>query len=71
MQELEELRRIPAVQHSDALAFVRMHRLEGCGIGWVDAHLLASAAQAGEPIWTLDKSLAAACRKSGVSVRDE
>jgi predicted nucleic acid-binding protein len=70
MQSLQMLRQLPQVPHIEAVAFVRLHRLEGSGIGWIDAHLLASAAQAGEGIWTFDASLADACRNSGVLVRD-
>jgi predicted nucleic acid-binding protein len=33
--------------------------LHGCGIGWVDAHLLASARLSGARLWTLDAPLSA------------
>ena len=50
-----------AVTASDAevLHFVEERRLSGKGIGWIDAHLLASAAlTAGARLWTRDRRLA-------------
>ena len=60
---LELLTRLPAAQlatHAEALAFLEARRLTGRGLGWVDVHLLASASLSGQPLWTLDRSLAAA-----------
>jgi hypothetical protein len=37
---------------------VERRRLHGLCIGWVDAHLLASALLSGAPLWTLDRRLA-------------
>jgi hypothetical protein len=37
-----------------------VHRLFGRGIGWIDAHLLASAMLTGASLWTLDHPLARA-----------
>ena len=39
----------------------------GTGVGWVDAHLLASAVLAAVPLWTADKKLTAVARMVGVS----
>ena len=33
----------PAVPHSAVVTFVRERQLHGRGVGWIDAHLLASA----------------------------
>ena len=44
------------------MEFVESHGLAGRGIGWVDAHLLASARLGGIGLWTLDARLAAAAR---------
>jgi predicted nucleic acid-binding protein len=55
--------RLPAaalVPHDEVLAFVRRRRLARRGIGWVDAHLLASALASGGTLWTVDGNLAAA-----------
>jgi hypothetical protein len=39
----------------------------GRGIGWIDAHLLASAVVGGFQLWTADSSLEGAARDLGVS----
>lgn len=39
------------------LYFIDRHKLMGCGIGYIDAHLLAAARLADVPIWTKDKRL--------------
>jgi len=59
----------PAVEHREALGFAEAHRLWGRGIGWVDVHLLASAALVAVPLWTSDKSLAAAAGSLGLAKR--
>ena len=50
--------RAPIVPHAEVVAFVRDRKLHGRGVGWVDAHLLASALVARVPLWTLDSRLA-------------
>lgn len=54
------LRRLPQVQvvgHDEVLTFIERHRLMGRGIGWLDAHLLASAALCSSPLWSRDRRL--------------
>jgi len=63
---LDDLPSAPIVDHREALAFLEMHRLAGMGIGWIDVHLLASAALARQQIWTLDRRLARAAQHVGV-----
>ncbi|MBA3064962.1 type II toxin-antitoxin system VapC family toxin [bacterium] len=41
----------------EALRFIENNNLMGKGIGYIDAHLLASAVLSGVSIWTLDKKL--------------
>ena len=48
----------PMVPHPHVVAFVRDRRLHGRGIGWIDAHLLASALAGGVQLWTADPALA-------------
>jgi predicted nucleic acid-binding protein len=45
-------------EHDEVLSFIEDNRLMGKGMGYVDAHLIASAVLTGVPIWTLDKKLA-------------
>ena len=47
------------VAHEDVLALVRHRRLARRGIGWVDAHLLASALTSAAELWTADRNLSA------------
>jgi predicted nucleic acid-binding protein len=53
--------------HEDVLAFVDTHRLHGRGIGWIDAHLLASAQLSHARLLTLDSPLVRAASMTGVS----
>lgn len=48
------------VPHDEVLALVRRRRLVRRGIGWVDAHLLASALTSNAVLWTADADLSAA-----------
>jgi predicted nucleic acid-binding protein len=56
----------PVVPHGDVVAFVRERRLHGRGLGWVDAHLLASTLVGRLKLWTTDPRLAAAARELGI-----
>lgn len=55
---LEALPAAPVADHQEAPRFLDLHRLQGCGFGWIDVHLLAAARLAGVPLWTLGKRLA-------------
>ena len=48
---------VPA-NHGEVLQLIEKHRLWGKGIGWIDAHLLASALISKSYIWSMDKRLA-------------
>ena len=52
-----------AAEHDEVLHVVSGHRLHGKGLGWIDAHLLASALLAGCMLWTKDRALADAARR--------
>jgi len=64
---LQALPHVPVVEHDEALAFVERHRLSGTGIGWIDAHLLASTHLAHTTLWTRDRRLLSAARALGVA----
>ena len=57
------------IPHREVVEFVRARRLPGRGIGWIDAHLLASTLVAGARLWTADGPLGAAATALGVSYR--
>jgi predicted nucleic acid-binding protein len=54
-------------QHDEVLQFVDGQKLYGRGIGWIDAHLLASARLDHLAIWTLDKPLSKIAESIGIS----
>jgi predicted nucleic acid-binding protein len=49
--------------------FVERHRLAATGIGWVDAHLLASAEAAGAALLTRDRRLRLQADRLGLTGR--
>ena len=71
---LELLQDMPAAvvaESDEVLGFIERHRLHGKGIGYVDAHLLASTALTrGATIWTRDLRLRAAAEALGCAYPD-
>jgi hypothetical protein len=62
--------RLPAasvVSHDELLDFVRRRKLVRRGIGWVDAHLLASALASGATLWSVDGDLVSAAEDLSVA----
>ena len=60
---------VPVVSTKECLTFVERHHLFGRGIGYVDVHLLASAALAHETrLWTRDRRLFDAAAALGVGL---
>jgi predicted nucleic acid-binding protein len=57
----------PVATHREVVEFVRERRLHGRGIGWIDAHLLASALIGSLALWTADPRLAEVAREFGVA----
>jgi predicted nucleic acid-binding protein len=55
---LRSLPHVPVASHDEVLTLIERHRLMGRGIGWIDAHLLASAALNNTPLWSRDRRLA-------------
>jgi hypothetical protein len=57
---LGRLPSVPMATHAEALGFLEARSLMGRGIGFIDVHLLASAALATPArLWTLDRRLSA------------
>ena len=67
LTDYEQMHQAPVVPHSDVVAFVRDRRLHGRGIGWIDAHLLASALVGRLKLWTLDPALATLAKELRIS----
>jgi predicted nucleic acid-binding protein len=71
---LELLQQLPAAAVAEAdevLSYIERHKLHGKGIGYVDVHLLASAAIGGTKFWTRDKRLRAAAQRLGCAFSNE
>jgi predicted nucleic acid-binding protein len=54
---LSSLAQTEVASHEEVLQFIDTYRLMGKGLGYVDAHLLASAVLTGVSLWTLDRPL--------------
>lgn len=55
-----------SASHAEVLGLLGAERLHGSGLGWIDAHLLASTRLSGCALWTLDRALARAAAKLGI-----
>jgi predicted nucleic acid-binding protein len=56
---LQDLPAATVAEPDEILRFIEHRKLHGRSIGYVDAHLLASAAIAGAKLWTRDRRLRA------------
>jgi predicted nucleic acid-binding protein len=71
LDRIDALPRVPQATDVEVRTLLERQALFGRGIGWVDAHLIASALIANVPLWTLDRRLQAAANAAGVTVRNE
>jgi len=67
MSLLAELPTVPVAEHDEVSATVSTYKLAGTGIGWVDAHLIASALLGHAKLLTNDKALLQAGKATGVT----
>ena len=65
--DYEQLDQAPNVPHAEIVGFVRDRKLHGRGIGWIDAHLLASALVGRLRLWTTDPALATLAKELNVA----
>jgi predicted nucleic acid-binding protein len=69
---LTELPRIDSAEHNEVMRFIDKNQLHGCGIGYVDNHLLAAVKlRLGTKLWSRDKRLAAAAQRLGLAFATE
>jgi hypothetical protein len=64
--DYERMSQAEWIPHRDVVEFVAKHRIHGLGIGWIDAHLLASAIVGQFEVWTADERFAALAAEFGV-----
>ena len=67
LADYERMDQAPVVRHDEVVAFIRDRKLHGRGIGWIDAHLLASALVGGLRLWTVDPRLAMLAKELGIA----
>ena len=65
------LRRCASVSHEEVLSYLIEHELSGTGVGYVDAHLLASCSKEQHGLWTRDKRLETQAERLGLLYRPE
>jgi hypothetical protein len=68
LSALANLPFVTAATDEEALAFIEAQSLAGSGVGYLDAHLLASARLTPETrLWTRDKKLGVAAERLGLA----
>ena len=65
---LSRLPRAPLADHDEVLLMIDGQKLMGKGLGWIDAHLLASARICGSMLWTTDRRVNAAAKLLGIGL---
>jgi predicted nucleic acid-binding protein len=67
LADYKVMRQAVLVANHEVVEFVRHQKINGRGIGWIDAHLLASAIVASSRLWTADRPLAAVAQDLGAA----
>jgi predicted nucleic acid-binding protein len=65
LELLQQLPNAVVAEPDEALGYIERHKLYGKGIGFVDVHLLASAAIGGTKLWTRDRRLREVAQELG------
>lgn len=55
------------IPHLEVAGFVHARKLNGRGVGWLDAHLLASAIVEGMRLWTADRRLSGLAKELNIA----
>jgi hypothetical protein len=69
LESYQPMHRIADAHHEEVVEFIRGNKLYGRGIGWINAHLLASCLVADVLLWTADDRLAKVADELGISYR--
>ena len=69
LADLDALPRAVTATHDEVLRLIADRKLWGSGLGWIDAHLLASALLTGCGFWTLDRKLERAARAKELTTK--
>ena len=68
LTDLETLPSAASATYEEVMRLIEDRRLWGLGIGWIDAHLLASALLSNCQLWTMDRKLVRAAVAAGVKL---
>ena len=68
LSDLEALPSAVCAAHDEVMRLTEDRKLWGLGIGWIDAHLLASVLLSNCRFWTLDRRLDRAAAAAGVEL---
>jgi hypothetical protein len=66
---LSELPQATIADHNEVLNLVESNKLYGTGIGWIDAHLIASALLSNVTILSYDNAIAEAVSRLGIGFK--
>jgi len=68
LESLLTLKQAPIVSDEEVRFMIKRHKIMGTGVGYTDAHILASVTVVdGASIWTRDKRLSAVALRMGVA----
>lgn len=71
VDDLNDLPRATLPDHGEVLEFILHNRLSGSGVGYVDAHLLASTRLTPDArLWTRDKKLRAVAERLKIAAEE-
>ena len=68
---VQQLPRAAVADESEVLGYIERQALYGKSIGYIDVHLLASAAISGTQLWTRDKRLQTVAAELGCGFNDD
>lgn len=66
MATFDEIAWASTIAHGEVAHLVRLRKLHGRGLSWIDAHLLASAIAERARLWTADERFAEVAGELGV-----
>jgi hypothetical protein len=66
LSDLQALPSAVSATHEEVMRVIEERKLWGFGIGWIDAHLLASSLLLNCQLWTMDRRLVRAATGAGL-----
>ena len=70
LEDYLRLYQAQTIPHAEVVELVRIRRLHGRGVSWIDVHLLASALIEHMQLWSADEYLMAAAKEIGVAYQE-